>query len=577
MIRVECSRCAETLQLKDAAAGKKVRCPACKAVIAVPDQDDDLLSADDYLDDEDDFAEQARPRARSGRRQSAPKSGSANPAVQALAIGGGVGLLVLGLLYVAIRPGKDTDEPVASNAPGAVANQPLAAPGQSAAATTSAVTPITSSGQPSLVQVGTGSTLLPVSSVALPVFPATPEPFRPSTDPTAKFRTVDCSKVASQVTAPGSRMQLILYLPNQATIPEKSLGCVIVPSAGSNLLSGTGCHDEEYQSETLPYVRAGYAVLGLSLDGQIADREKMTPSDLARAYTEFKAAHAGLVNVRNAIEYVKRYVPEVDHKRIHIAGHSSAGTLALLSAAHFPDLSICVAYAPCCNLQQRMKEAIDNPGLQKLLPGLSEFVEKESPLTHAISIKCPVFLFHAKDDTNTPPSDSADMKYQLKLVTPDTPVERTLVATGGHYEAMIQRGIPSAINWMKAAERLQREMNQSSSADRVISTPNGSTIALGPDPVIQPASTTLRPDAPPGTTIVILDNVRLDKAGDLIAVVKARLAHVPWADSNSAKYHPETRQLTFFAPGKRIILPQADAILTTGGVLSDGISIATAK
>ena len=43
-------------------------------------------------------------------------------------------------------------------------------------------------------------------------------------------------------------------------------------------------------------------------------------------------AQAGLVNARNALEFVLARVPEVDPKRIYAAGHSSAGTLALLFA-----------------------------------------------------------------------------------------------------------------------------------------------------------------------------------------------------------------------------------------------------
>jgi phage FluMu protein Com len=48
---IVCSGCEKHLKVRDAAAGKKVRCPACKAVIAVPDPEDDLVETDDDLEE----------------------------------------------------------------------------------------------------------------------------------------------------------------------------------------------------------------------------------------------------------------------------------------------------------------------------------------------------------------------------------------------------------------------------------------------------------------------------------------------------------------------------------------------
>ena len=99
-------------------------------------------------------------------------------------------------------------------------------------------------------------------------------------------------------------------------------------------------------AEHLPYARAGYAVLAFDVDGMLANRQNPTPEAIFEAAGRFQAAQAGLVNAHIALEYVLAKVPEVDPKRITVAGHSSAGTLAVLFAEHEPRLRSCLAYAP---------------------------------------------------------------------------------------------------------------------------------------------------------------------------------------------------------------------------------------
>ena len=47
-IKFTCSTCNNKMQAPDSAAGKKVRCPSCKAAVAVPEPDD-LVDPDDDL------------------------------------------------------------------------------------------------------------------------------------------------------------------------------------------------------------------------------------------------------------------------------------------------------------------------------------------------------------------------------------------------------------------------------------------------------------------------------------------------------------------------------------------------
>lgn len=121
-LSVTCSDCDKSLKVKDELAGKKIRCPGCSAVIAIPKPatDDDELP-DEWDEpaptkrkrraaDDDDFEDDepiARPRSRSAKPASKKKGGrskSKGPNVLVLvgAIGGGlVVLLLVGVMLVA--------------------------------------------------------------------------------------------------------------------------------------------------------------------------------------------------------------------------------------------------------------------------------------------------------------------------------------------------------------------------------------------------------------------------------------------------------------------------------------------
>ena len=166
-----------------------------------------------------------------------------------------------------------------------------------------------------------------------------------------------------------------------------------------------------------------------------------------RAYKEFKDAQAGVVNGRNALEFVLAKIPEVDPKRIYSAGHSSAGVLSLLLAQHEPRIQGAIAYAPATDVELRLADAVKHPEVRKLLPGLKTFLKQSSPKTHVDKFECPVFLFHARDDTNEPIKTTEAFAKQLESAGKNVTFKQ--VPTGNHYKSMIDDGIPSAIAWLK--------------------------------------------------------------------------------------------------------------------------------
>lgn len=246
---------------------------------------------------------------------------------------------------------------------------------------------------------------------------------------------------------PGHGGYFYLSLPPGEHVP-KSLPCILITGAGSDLLSGMEVGDGDFP-EHVPYAQAGFAVLAYELDGPNYS-DTGDPEEMSAAYGAFKDSRAGLVNAYNALEFVLNKVPEVDPGQIYAAGHSSAATHALLFAEHEPRLAGVIAYAPCIDIPKRF-----GPGPLRifsfLMPGVVDFATQSSPNTHRERLKCQTFLFHAEDDSNCPIAETKQFADQLKQQGTD--VTLVTVPTGDHYDSMIDQGIPSAIQWLNGRRK----------------------------------------------------------------------------------------------------------------------------
>jgi dipeptidyl aminopeptidase/acylaminoacyl peptidase len=246
---------------------------------------------------------------------------------------------------------------------------------------------------------------------------------------------------------PAATMAMRLYLP-AGDHPKGSLPCVLVAPAGTNLLTGADLDEEgpaAYHDECLPYAEKGIAVVLYSLDGEAPEDEAST-EEATKAYEAFRAAKAGLANAKNALEFVLARMPEVDATRIYAAGHSSAGTLALLFAAHEPGLAGCIAYAPVPDVEAMHREVVTNPFSELVFPGVKLFIRQSSPMTHAGRFTKPILLFHASDDTRVSGEDIAKFTNAVKARGGSVRLEQ--VPTGEHYESMIDQGIPAGIRFI---------------------------------------------------------------------------------------------------------------------------------
>ena len=101
-------------------------------------------------------------------------------------------------------------------------------------------------------------------------------PSRPILSPA--FSTgVQLARTRLTGTGPGEATQMNVYLP-PGEHADRSIGCVLVAPAGTNLLVGNSMDGEDYHDETLPYAEAGFLTIQYSLDGPVADLETVSDS-----------------------------------------------------------------------------------------------------------------------------------------------------------------------------------------------------------------------------------------------------------------------------------------------------------
>jgi dienelactone hydrolase len=252
---------------------------------------------------------------------------------------------------------------------------------------------------------------------------------------------IDAVEVSLKIppNTPGNSDRLILYVPH-GQHRRHSLGCVFVAPAGAPIFAGNSQADGD-RAEHVPYVKAGYAVVAFDIDGTFDQNDK-TRANMQSTYAKFKAAAGGVVNGKNALEYVLARLPEVDPERLYAAGHSSAAIWALLFAEHEPRIKGCIAYAPLPDLFGRSPS--HRATTETHFPGIAQF----SPQEGIERLRCPVFVFHADDDHTIPIVITRRFVELLKPTNSD--VTFHTVPTGDHYRSMIKEGIPQGIKWLKS-------------------------------------------------------------------------------------------------------------------------------
>jgi dienelactone hydrolase len=344
------------------------------------------------------------------------------------------------IVLLAAASGCGLDGPIPTEKKGAEANPGTASPSGAASSDSpkqSAGVPGGNSAPRAAADRGDGyaSTLDVTALVDLPPWKAD----------TSGNDTVEVS-LKIPANTPGHADRLILYVPH-GQHARHSLGCVLIAPAGAPIYAGNSQGNGD-RVEHLPYVKAGYAVVAFDIDGAF-DGGNASEANVQSTYAKFKAAGGGVVNGKNALEYVLAKLPEVDPERVYAAGHSSAAIWALLFAENEPRIKGCIAYAPLADLFGR------NPSQRAAFEQSLSGIARLSPQENVERLKCPVFIFHAEDDTNVPIGITRRFVDLLKQT--NSIVTFHTVPTGGHYDSMIAEGIPQGIQWLRS---LPAEANQ---------------------------------------------------------------------------------------------------------------------
>ncbi|MEW4563896.1 prolyl oligopeptidase family serine peptidase [Bremerella sp. JC770] len=241
----------------------------------------------------------------------------------------------------------------------------------------------------------------------------------------------------------GQSMTLWVYQPDP--LPHAKVPCVFIAPAGTMMIHGLALGDGD-TPEHLPWVKAGFAVVAYELSGN-ADAENASDAQLKMASEKFRQAKSGLLNAQVAMAYAREKIPFADARQFFTAGHSSAGTMALYVAQMDPQVKGAIAFMPAVDIRASLGiDGISYVQNAEIVPEAGIYVNQISPITHIHRLSQPTFLFIAGDDRPdlTRPADSFAEK--LRELGSDVTVVR--VPRGGHYEPMLDPGIPMAIEWL---------------------------------------------------------------------------------------------------------------------------------
>jgi dipeptidyl aminopeptidase/acylaminoacyl peptidase len=251
--------------------------------------------------------------------------------------------------------------------------------------------------------------------------------------------------IKKELVNPKTNGKIWVYLPSE--YEKGGVPVILVPPAGTRLFHGMELSDGD-SAEHIPYVENGFAVISFDLSGKWpADASE---TNILKAINAYVARNAGLEDVQDALLIAKSAYPKLSSSNIYIAGHSSAATIALMAAQQIPQIKAAIAYAPVIDVESYLANMTP-----KLAPSVQQFktvLIDGSPHKNIQKYHSPIFLFVAKDDAKLADRKQSYKDFTAALSKAGVPITYVEVEHGGHYQSMIDEGIPAAINWLKAVD-----------------------------------------------------------------------------------------------------------------------------
>lgn len=445
--------------------------------------------------------------------------------------------------------------PNPNQGPGPGFNAPMNADGANPAMPFIPVNPLPS--QPSSTVAGR----FPVETIPIPRFL---DPRTPLLTPQLRLQYFDI-QTASQTGLyhPGCDMKLRMFVPQPAAAVPRSRACILYPVPGSNLIRGKALDQETFEGFVLPFVVNGMTVVMYSLDGDRNQQPDEDPAVRGRTYREFNAACAGIVNGRNALEFVLANVPEVDPKRVYVAGYEMAATLSLLLAEHEPRLRGCIALDPVCDTTAHLRPVLSPPD-SNVLPGIHEFAVRISPTSHLASLQCPTFVFSTRSNPEAPAVPVADfvnraqqqqrqIRY-LQGVNPD------------HVRSIVHEGSPKSLEWLRDQFGEIVPDPQAGASVFPAASPPGARNELPANPgAVAPRTDRVLREPRAGERVIILNYTVFAGTGDPLTAAFRALQGKPGVDPSVLKIDGNNRKIVMLQFGNSVITKPLSEALEAGG------------
>lgn len=254
---------------------------------------------------------------------------------------------------------------------------------------------------------------------------------------------ISFAETHAELVNPETNGKIKVYLPNISD--NHKVPVILIPPAGSRLFHGMELSEGD-SAEHEPYVKAGFAVISFELSGAWPVIE--TDQSIYDAIDIYVSRRGGIEDAKDALSLAKKKFNNIDFDKVFVAGHSSAGTVALMIAQQLPNIKAVIAYAPIVDTENFLSEINNMVG--KLIPDFKNALIDSSPHKNIHKYKVPIFLFRAQDDILLEDQIMSYKLYTDSLIKSGKKLTYKQVESGGHYQSMVDQGIPAVITWLKS-------------------------------------------------------------------------------------------------------------------------------